>query len=145
MTDEIPIKIIIPSEEEETAVLPTFVPEQPRTPLSAKTRHAAGKIGKQTARTAKKAWNTEARRKVTRGIRKGTTAVAAKSAEVVGSQVRKTAEKQAQKQVTAVQTRLRETDWKAEAKTGTAKGLRWISKRLAALANRLKQKPEIGD
>ncbi|MCA9933590.1 MAG: hypothetical protein H6662_08155 [Ardenticatenaceae bacterium] len=140
MSDEIPIKIIIPPEEDDTAVPiieePPLVPE--RTPLSAKTKRAAGKMGKLTFKTAKKAWNTEARRKVTRGLRKGTTAVAAKGAEVVGKQVRKTAEKQAKERAAAVQTRLRETDWKAEAQTGMAKGLRWLSERLAALANRMK-------
>lgn len=136
MSDEIPIKILIPLEEGETSIVvveePPLVPESPgrgglRRRSGAYARQATKKLGQGAGKAARRAWRSEARRKVTRGMRKGATAVAAKGTEAVGNQVRKTTEK-----------RLRETDWKAEAKSGTANGLRWISKRLAALANRLK-------
>ena len=38
--------------------------------------------------------------------------------------------------VTAVQTRIKETDWKEEARQGTVRGLQWLSQQLAHLADR---------
>ncbi len=141
MSDEIPIKILIPEEEDATTIPvveePPLVPEVPGGRSGARARQAAKKIGKGAGKAARRVWRSEARRKVTRGMRKGATAAAAKGTEVIGNQVRQTAERQAQERVTAVQTRLRETDWKEEAKTGTAKGLHWLSQRLSSLAARL--------
>lgn len=128
------LKIEIPVEEE-----PPFVPEAGRARRDVKGMAArAGKTAvKATARTAKRAWNSAPRRKVTRGVVKGTTAVTRKSGRLLSEKVAQTAERQARERVTAVQTRIQETDWKAEAKNGTARGLHWLSDRLAWLAARV--------
>ncbi len=142
MSEEIPIKILVP--EEEATTIPVveerpLVPEVPggrsgfRSRAGARARQAAKKTGQGAGKAARRIWRSEARRKITRGVGKGATAVAAKGTQVIDRQVRKTAERQAQ----AVQTRLRETDWKAEAKTGAAKGLRWLSQQFSSLAARL--------
>ena len=45
---------------------------------------------------------------------------------------------QAQATADAVEERLRQVDWKAEATKGAEGGLRWLSKRLEVLAERLR-------
>lgn len=137
MSDEIPIKILIPPEEEQTAITvvvePPLVPEIPGGRSRARARQAAKKVSQGAGQVARRAWRSDARRRVTGGIGRGATAVAAKGTQVIDRQVRKTAERQAQ----AVQTRLRETDWKTAARTGAAKGLQWLSQRFSSLAARL--------
>ena len=129
-----PIKIEIPVEEETP-----FVPEHEGRGSNAKAK--AAQVGKSvastTARTVRKAWDSESRRKVTRGVAQGATTVASKGGRFVSEKVAQAAERQAREQVTAVQTRVKETDWKAEAKNGTAQSLRWLSHRLSCLAARL--------
>ncbi|MCP4422506.1 MAG: hypothetical protein GY805_38340, partial [Chloroflexi bacterium] len=66
----------------------------------------------------------------------GVTAVAVKSQKVVQERMVKTAEEKARQQTEALKTKLRETDWQHEAKHGTANGLRWLSTKLAELAER---------
>ena len=129
-----PIKIVI--EEDETA---PFVPED--TGRNVKAR--VGEAGKQAATVAgsaaKKAWRSNARKKVTRGMKRGATAVAAKGGQAVQTAVVQRAEDQARQRVERAKTRIRETDWKAEAKTGAERGLRWLSQKLARLAERVHQ------
>ncbi|MCB9445876.1 MAG: hypothetical protein H6669_16740 [Ardenticatenaceae bacterium] len=126
------LKIEIPVEEETP-----FVPESARPDVKAKMA-AAGKTAVSTAtQTTKKVWNSGPRRKVTRGISRGAAQAASKTGKFVSEKVAKAAERQAREQVTAVQTRLQETDWKAQAKSGTARGLHWISDRLARLAAKI--------
>lgn len=128
------LKIEIPVEEETP-----FVPEAGRVRPNVKEKAAqAGKaVVKTTAVATKKAWNSEPRRKATLGIAKGATAVASKTGRFVSEKVAQSAEKQARERTTAVQTRLRETDWRAETKRGTARSLRWLSDKLAGLAARV--------
>lgn len=129
MTEEQePIKIVIEEEE------PTFRPERPNPEL----KEAAGQLGQVIQQTAKQAWESETRKKVTSEVQKGVTAVSNKGYELVRDKVVKTAEQQAREQVTAMQTRLRETDWKQKAKAGTAQGLKWLSEKLADLAEKIK-------
>lgn len=118
------LKIDIPVEEE--AERP-FVPEQPDT---------VGKVKESVTETVRQAWQSNTRKQATRQIRRGATTVVSKSSRFVSEKVAQTAEQQARNQVEAVQSRLRETDWKHEAKTGTANGLRWLSQKLARLAER---------
>ena len=135
MTDETPLKIEIPPEDgAETPVVeaPPLVPERPSRNTSGQVKNAAGKAGEQLAGAAKKAWDSEARRKATRGA----AAVAAKGSQMVQDKVVKTAEEQARERAAAVRTRMQETDWKTEAQTGTAKALKWLSERFAAMAAR---------
>ncbi len=141
MTDEIPIKIIVPPETD-AEVIPVLeeaplLAERPSRSTGAQVKQTAVAAGQQVANAAQKAWRTEARRKVTRGLKRGTTAAAAKGSKLVQDKVVAAAERQAREQAAAVQTRLKEMDWKAEAQTGAAKTLRWLSARLSSLAARL--------
>lgn len=126
------LKIEIPVEEETP-----FVPEQPRSNVKTKAVQAGRTAVSATARTAHKAWDSEPRRKVTRGVARGTAKVASKTGKFVSEKVAQAAERQARERVTAVQTRIQETDWKAEAKNGTARSLNWLSKRLSRLAAKI--------
>ena len=134
MQDEPILKIEIPDEEDAP-----FVPEVPAHSGVTEQVNAAGRQVAQTAvSTAKKAWDSQVRKRVTDGA----TAVAGKTARVVQDKMVKTAEAQAKAQMEAVQTRIRETDWKHEAQSGTARGLRWLSRKLAQLAERFTPQDE---
>lgn len=140
--EQIHLKIEIPIEEE-----PPFVPEQPQpTAASAMLSTGVDNVKKQAASVAKQAWNSELRRKATRGMKRGTAAVAgavaAKSQKVVQERVIKSAEQQARQQTEALKTKIRETDWQHEAQQGTANGLRWLSAQLAKLAERFTPQEE---
>lgn len=126
------LKIEIPVEEEAT-----FVPERPRSDVKTKMKEAGKMAVSATAQTAKKAWNSEPRRKVTRGVARGTAKVVGKSSQFVGEKIGQAVERQARERATAVQTRIKETDWKAEAKTGAVRSLNWLSQRLSRLAARI--------
>lgn len=128
MTEEQePIRIVIPVEEE-----PPLVAER----KSPKARSRVAGIGGQIAHVAQRVWASGARRKVTRGIQRGTTAVLSRGKQIVRDQVVSTAERQAQEKAAQLQTRLRATDWKQATKTGVAGSLRWMSHKLAQLAAR---------
>ena len=125
------LKVEIPVEDETP-----FVPEQPK-------ETAVDAVKSQASKAAKQAWDSELRKKATRGMKKGATAVAAKSQQVVQERMVKAAEEQARQQTEAIKTKIRETDWQHEAKQGTAKGLRWLSAQLNKLAERFTPKEEI--
>ena len=132
------LKIEIPVEDE----VP-FVPEQPQP-------KAIDVVKDQASNAAKKAWDSNLRKKATGSMKRGSAAVAgavaAKSQKVVQERVVKAAEEQARQQTEAFKAKLRETDWQHEAKQGTASGLRWLSQQFAKLAERFTPKePEIGD
>ena len=118
------LKVEIPVEDETP-----FVPEQPK-------ETAVDAVKSQASKAAKQAWDSDLRKKATRGMKKGATAVAAKSQQVVQERMVKAAEEQARQQTEAIKTKIRETDWQYEAKQGTAKGLRWLSAQLSKLAER---------
>lgn len=126
-----PIKIIIPVEEETP-----LVPERTGPDVKGTVTRAGKTAVKTTVGAVKKAWQSEPRRKVTGSVMRGAAAVASKSGRFVGDKVAQAAEKQARERVMAVQTRLKETDWKQEAKRSTAGGLRWLSQKLARLAQK---------
>ena len=125
------LKVEIPVEDETP-----FVPEQPK-------ETAVDAVKSQASKAAKQAWDSDLRKKATRGMKKGATAVAAKSQQVVQERMVKAAEEQARQQTEAIKTKIRETDWQYEAKQGTAKGLRWLSAQLSKLAERFTPKEEI--
>jgi hypothetical protein len=137
------LKIEIPVEDETP-----FVPEQAETShvkeRAGRLAESAGNAGKQVAdtavTTAKKAWQSDARKKVTGEVKRGASTVAGKTARVVQDKMVKTAETQAKAQYEAMQTRIQETDWKHEAQTGTARGLKWLSLKLSELAERFTPK-----
>jgi hypothetical protein len=64
------------------------------------------------------------------------TVVASKSADLMNEHMIKAAERQARQQAAQVETKIRETDWQAEAGKGAAVGLRWASERVGQLAAR---------
>lgn len=101
----------------------------------------ANKLGQEAGRAAGKVWESDARKTVTggvkKGVHKGATAVAAKSADLMHEHLVKAAERQARQQAANLETRIRETDWKKEASKGTAAGLRWASQRVGQLASHL--------
>lgn len=117
------LKIEIPVEDDSP-----FVPEQSRTAVDA--------IKSQAAKTAKRAWHSNLRKKAAGGMKRGAAAVAVKSQKVVQERMVKAAEQQARRQTEALKTKLRETDWQQEARQGSANGLRWLSAKLAKLAER---------
>ncbi|WP_420640956.1 hypothetical protein [Candidatus Leptofilum sp.] len=124
------LKIEIPVEEETP-----FVPEQDQpTTVDA--------VKSQAASAAKQAWDSELRKKATRGMKRGAAAVATKSQQVVQERMVKAAEEQARQQTEAIKTKIRETDWQHEAKQGTANGLRWLSTQLSKLAERFTPKED---
>jgi hypothetical protein len=138
------LKIEIPVEEEETP----FVPEQPQpTATSALLNTGVDAVKKQATSAAKQAWDSDLRKKATKGMKRGATAVAAKSQKVVQERMVKAAEERARQQTEALKTKIRETDWQHEAKQGTANGLRWLSAQLSKLAERFtpKEESETGD
>lgn len=99
-------------------------------------REQADRVTQQVSDTARQAWESETRRKVTDKVRDGASTVANKSGQFVRDKVSEAAERQARATVTAVQTRIKETDWKEEARHGTVRGLQWLSQQLARLADR---------
>jgi len=127
---EEPIRIVIEEED-----LP-LIPDKPG--LKAPDVKAGAKqVGDKAAELAQKAWDSEPRRKVTDGVKHGVSTVAAKSSKAVANKMADTMEQQARQQATALQHRVQETDWKEEAKKGSAQGLRWLSEKLSALADRV--------
>ena len=134
---EDPIKLEIPPEAEAVSSEDVpFVPEANPKTVSA----VAGQAGQAVTDVARKAWESDARRKVTRKVGEGLNTAVHKGAKIVSQKVSETAERQAQERVTAVRTRIQETDWQQEAKNGLATGLSWLSDRLAALANQVMPK-----
>ena len=111
-------------------------------PATAEERNLKREIGERVAKTAvstgKKVWQSETRKKVTRSLGKGATAVAAKGSQIVQERVVKAAEERAKAQLEATKERIRQTDWKAEAKKGLSASLRWISQKLSALSEKYK-------
>jgi hypothetical protein len=132
------LKIEIPVEEEAP-----YVAEQPqKTAASSRLSTGVDAAKAQAANAAKQAWDSDLRKKATRGMKRGATAVAAKSQKAVQERMVKTAEQQARQQTEAIKTKIRETDWQQEAKQGTANGLRWLSVQLTKLAERFTPKEE---
>ncbi|MBK8987934.1 MAG: hypothetical protein IPM39_18010 [Chloroflexi bacterium] len=127
---EEPIRIVIEEED-----LP-LIPDKPGF-TAPDVRAGAKQVGEKATELVQKAWDSEPRRKVTDGMKHSVSNVAARSSKAVASKVAETMEQQTRQQATALQNRVQEIDWKEEAKKGSAQGLRWLSERLAALAERV--------
>ena len=67
-----------------------------------------------------------------------TTEATSRSAEAVRDKVGEAIQAQSKATAEAVEARLREIDWKEEAQKGAEGGLRWLSKRLEELAEKLR-------
>jgi ElaB/YqjD/DUF883 family membrane-anchored ribosome-binding protein len=120
-----PIRIVI--EEEDLPLMPETGQKTPDLKAEAE------KAGQKAGELAQKAWDSEPRRKATASVKKGV----AKVGTAVTTKLSDAAAQQTRQQVDALQTRVRETDWKEVARHGARDGLQWLSTRLAALAERL--------
>ncbi len=128
MSKETHLKIEVPLEDE--TVYKTEAPK-----VTAKGR--AKQTGKKVSRTAVSVWKSDGRKKVTGPVRRGITAVTVKTGLAIQGQLSKVVEKKVQQEREAMQTRLQETDWRAEAKKGTAKGFNWLSQKAGTLSKRV--------
>lgn len=104
-------------------------------------KRGVNKVGQGVNRAGQAAWHSDTRKSVTggmkRGVQKGVTAVASKSAELMHEHMIKAAENQARQQAANMETKIRETDWQAEASKGAAAGLHLASDLVGRLAARL--------
>jgi hypothetical protein len=95
-----------------------------------------GQTGKKAAVAAgdlaRKAWESDTRRKAT--DKAG--AVTSRGAEMVRDKVADTVEQQAKATVAAVEARVREVDWKTEGQKAAVGGMRWLSRWLEELAEK---------
>lgn len=132
MTQEEPIKIVIPIEE-----TPVHKPAK----NTDTARDQAGKVAKRAAvvaaTSAKKAWNTDLRRKATDRLNEGFNVAAAKGTQFVRDRVAETAERQTRDTVNTVQTRVQSGEWREDAKSGFSAGLGWLSAQLAEISQRV--------
>ncbi|HRN69006.1 MAG TPA: hypothetical protein PK205_17875 [Promineifilum sp.] len=80
--------------------------------------------------------------RVAQKIADTTTEATSRSAEAVKDKVTETIQAQSKATADAIEARLREIDWKEEAQKGAEGGLRWISKRLEELAEKLRPDKE---
>ena len=74
-----------------------------------------------------------------------TTEATSRSAEAVRDKVGEAIQAQSKATAEAVEARLREIDWKEEAHKGAEGGLRWLSKRLEDLAEKLRAEEQTAD
>ncbi|CUS04499.2 protein of unknown function [Candidatus Promineifilum breve] len=71
-------------------------------------------------------------------IADATAGVTSRGAEAVRDKVGEAVQAQSKATADAIEARLREIDWKDEAQKGAEGGLRWLSKRLEELAEKLR-------
>ena len=136
MSDKEPLKITLEdlglSEPPAAPVAldaPAATPEKPH----GKAREAAEQVGQRLSGAVK-----ESTAKVTHKIADTTAETANRTAEAVRDKVSETIQAQAKATADAVEERLRQVDWKTEATKGAEGSLRWLSKRLEVLAERLR-------
>lgn len=126
--NDVEIKIL---EEEVAPIVPENVPSPT---VQERAAEVAQQAREQAAGAAHKVWQSETRKKVTRGVGRGAKKVVKKGGQAVTNVVVRTAENQARERTAAMQQRLQETDWKQASKGGAAAGLRWLSRKFANLA-----------
>ena len=128
-----PIRIII--EEEDIPLMPED--KNRRGPdVKGAAQNAASSAGQVAGSAAKKAWDSEPRKKVTGTVSRGVASVTAKSSKAIANKMADTIEQQTKQQMEAMQARAQEIDWKAEAQKGAATGLQWLSQQVSELSNR---------
>jgi hypothetical protein len=128
MSEEEPIKIVIPVEEDDT---PMKV-ETPKSGAKAAASDATRKVAGLAKSAASRAAHSELGRKAAGKAQELTD----RGVRTVGNQMADTAEQQARQTVDAVQERIKQTDWEKEAKVGIASGLQWLSGRLNEMSER---------
>ena len=127
MSEQEPIRIVIQEED-----LPLKAERETSSP-----KGVARDTGRKAAVVAKvaadKAWNSDAGRAAAKKLQE----VSDRGIRYVGTRMADAAEDQAKQTATAVQERIKETDWQAEAKVGLVGGLKWLSDQVSDLAERV--------
>lgn len=82
--------------------------------------------------------------RVAQKIADTTTEATSRGAEAVRDKVGETIQAQSKATADAIEARLREVDWKAEAQKGAEGTLRWLSQRLESLAEKLREEDTEG-
>jgi len=118
--------------------------EPPPGPVVAMPERPHGKIREGAEQVSQRVTGAvkESTTRVTQKIADTTADAASRSAEAVREKVSEAIQEQTKATADAVEARLREIDWKAEAQKGAEGSLRWLSKRLEALAERLRADEE---
>lgn len=131
MSNQEPLKITLADlGEPEPPAEPPATPEQSGSRL----RDGLEQAGQKVAGAAK-----ETTSRVAHKIADTTAEATSRSAEVVRDKVSETIQAQSKATAEAVEARLREIDWKGEAQKGAEGSLRWLSKQLEDLAERLRK------
>jgi len=125
MNEKEPLKITLEDLGEE-------IKPETATPERGKLVDGAAELGYKVGGAVK-----ESASRVARKITDTTTEATSRSAEAVRDKMTETIQAQSKATADAVEARLREIDWKDEAQKGAEGGLRWISKRLEELAEKL--------
>jgi hypothetical protein len=125
MTEKEPLKITL--EDLGIEATPTATKD-----LSGRVREEAAQLGSKFAGAVK-----DTAGKVTAKVSDTTAEAASRSAEAVRDKVSETIQAQSKATVDAVEERLRSVDWKGEAQKSAESSLRWLSRRLEAVAERL--------
>lgn len=128
MTEQEPIKIMIPVEEEQPLKV-----EKPQSDARTQAGEAGKKLADAARQTAQKAWDSDVRRRASQKAGE----IADRGVRAASTRVADAAEQQTRQTAAAMQERVRQTDWQHEAKTGLAGGLKWLSRRLAELSERV--------
>ena len=127
MTEQEPIKIVIPVEEDD----PPLKVEKSASGAKTAAYDASKKIAGLAKDAAQRAAQSEAGRKAAGKFQEATD----RGVRAVGTRMADTAEDQARQTMEAMQERLKEADWEKEAKDGLASGLQWLSGRLRELSD----------
>lgn len=102
---------------------------------------AAQKVGQAAQNAAHKAWESEARKKVTDKV--GETA--AKQKDAISEAVSQAINERIDTEKERMKRKIRETDWKEVAKSGARLGLKGLSAGVGLLAKKLKPKEPVED
>lgn len=138
MSDKEPLKITLADLGEAepataTPAEPAATPERGRDGVRGSVeqvgQRVAGAVKDSTARVAGKIADTTAE-------------ATSRGAEAVRDKVSETIQAQSKATTDAIEARLREIDWKGEAQKGAESGLRWLSKRLDELAEKMRARKE---
>ena len=128
MTEQEPLKIVIPIEEE-----PPLKSEHLKTNAGSVAKDTGRKAAVAAKLAADKAWQSETGRKAAKKLQE----VSDRGIRYVGTRMADTAEQQAKQTAASVQQRIKETDLQQEAKVGVVSGLQWLSSQLSELAARM--------
>ncbi|MFO7537354.1 MAG: hypothetical protein R6X32_04755 [Chloroflexota bacterium] len=125
MTNDDDFEIKILNEDPHPSPKPQPPSPKPQNPISQK-----------VAEAARRAWESDQRKQLTKRAKAEADKVVAKGNQVVQEKVVEAARQQTRARLDATQEKLRQTDWKVVAQTGAAGGLHWLSRQVNRLANR---------